>query len=280
MFQTRPRELSDGEAIFEEGAPSTHAFLVESGEVEVSVIRREDGRRVRLATLGPGELVGEMSLVDERPRSASAHAIGRTAVQPFTRDEFEDLILRRPDASLRLIRALFERLRLMNARVERLETGPGLPGDEAGVDADAGVEPGARPGRRPTLTASLVPLTDQAGTAVPADGLRVRNFPMRLGRDEGGALDLNELQLKDSKPYQVSRNHCSIERDGERLVVRDRGSYAGTVVNGRKIGGKRAEGAAVLVTGDNEIILGRTSSPWRFLVAVRDEDAATADQEA
>lgn len=273
MFNTTPTHFSDGEVIFREGAPSTRAFLIETGEVEVTVRRSEDGRLVRLATLGPGELVGEMSLVDERPRSATAHATCATTLQAFTRDEFEDLILKRPDASLRLIRALFERLRMMNARVERLDSHPGLPRFPAGED-EAGAEGAGEGGNRTrsSLSAAIVPLTEEAGASVPADGLKIRTFPMRIGRHDGGALDLNELFLKDVKPYQVSRNHCSIERDGDRLVVRDRGSYLGTVVNGRKIGGKRSEGAVHLVIGDNEIILGRKTSPWRFRVSVGDSD--------
>lgn len=265
MFQTPPRQISDGCTIFEEGEASEYAYLVEAGEVEVSVRRSEDGRIVRLATLGPGELIGEMSLVDERPRDTTATAVGPSVVQPFTRDEFEELILNRPDANLRLIRALFERIRLMNIRVERLDADPATPDDEAPSPPEA----------RRTPTAKLIPLTPLAGKSVPAEGLAIRRLPLRIGRGQEGALDLNELCLRDEKPFEVSRNHCSIERDGKRLIVRDRSSHLGTVVNGRRIGGKRGEGAAHLVTGDNEIILGRRTSQWRFRVAVHSPEQAS-----
>ena len=123
---------------------------------------------------------------------------------------------------------------------------------------------------RARLHASLTALTPQGRELVPKEGLEIRRFPLRIGRAEGGTLDLNELLLNDVKPYQISR---TVERDGGRLVVRDRGSYLGTLVNGHRIGGKRSEGTAPLATGDNEIILGREASPWRFRITVTDPGA-------
>jgi CRP-like cAMP-binding protein len=264
MFRAKPIDLPDGQAIFVEGAPSELAFLIESGEVEITTERAGDGRLIRLATLGPGELVGEMSLVDERPRSATARALGAVRAQPFTRDEFEQLILQRPDASLRLIRALFERLRVMNARVGRLETSE--PEAPVAVAATAANSPRAR----------IIALTEEARRAIPAEGLDVARLPLRIGRDGAGALDLNELLLSDERPHQVSRNHCSLERDGAGIIVRDRGSYLGTYVNGHRIGGKRTEDSVSLSPGENELIVGRKTSVWRFRVDVYPGEEASA----
>src|SRR5690606_38385665 len=65
--------LSPGERVFREGDPPTTAFLIEDGRVEVTAER--DGGVIRLATLGPGDLLGEMAVIDEAPRTATATAI-------------------------------------------------------------------------------------------------------------------------------------------------------------------------------------------------------------
>src|SRR5690606_39858394 len=67
------RHFRAGETIFAEGDPPTAAFLIESGRVQISTRRHGDPQVV--AELGPGELLGEMAVIDDAPRSASAFAI-------------------------------------------------------------------------------------------------------------------------------------------------------------------------------------------------------------
>lgn len=67
------RRFSADEIVFEEGASGDDAFIIERGSVEVSVLR--NGKTIRLAVLGPGEIFGEMSLIDDRPRTATVRAI-------------------------------------------------------------------------------------------------------------------------------------------------------------------------------------------------------------
>ncbi len=67
------RRFSADEIVFEEGASGDDAFIIERGTVEVSVLR--NGKTIRLAVLGPGEIFGEMSLIDDRPRTATVRAI-------------------------------------------------------------------------------------------------------------------------------------------------------------------------------------------------------------
>ena len=92
-------------------------------------------------------------------------------------------------------------------------------------------------------------------------------LPFRIGRvsdaKEMEALDLNDLWIIDAKPYQVSRNHLSIDQwETGRYVVRDRGSFLGTVVNGQQIGGKSKSRMAELKTGDNTLAVGSVDSPY------------------
>src|SRR6185436_10255554 len=104
-----------GATIFAEGDPSDHAYLVRSGRVEI--VRTVQGGTFRLAMLGEGDIVGEMGLLEERPRTASARAIDPVEADMIDRVEFTQMLLHEPHQAIELLRALFERLRTMNRMV-------------------------------------------------------------------------------------------------------------------------------------------------------------------
>ncbi len=64
--------LAPGDLVFREGDAPTTAFLIEEGRVDVTTER--EGQTIRLATLGPGDLLGEMAIIDDAPRTATATA--------------------------------------------------------------------------------------------------------------------------------------------------------------------------------------------------------------
>ena len=66
--------FSNGQVIFREGQEGSSAFLVNSGKVEIRKI--VDGKEQVLATIGKRELFGEMALIDDAPRMATAIAVG------------------------------------------------------------------------------------------------------------------------------------------------------------------------------------------------------------
>ena len=76
--------LNANEYLLREGDLPTCGFLIERGRVEV-LLERPDGDRI-LATLGPGEIVGEMALVDQAPRTASVRACEECLLLPITAD--------------------------------------------------------------------------------------------------------------------------------------------------------------------------------------------------
>ena len=77
--------LPAGSLLFAEGEAGASAYLIEAGEVEIFLLR--DGREVALARRGPGEIVGEMAVIDKGPRSASARAVADCALVPITADQ-------------------------------------------------------------------------------------------------------------------------------------------------------------------------------------------------
>jgi diguanylate cyclase len=79
--------LSPTEYLFRQDDPPTSAFLIEQGRVEI-VLERAGGERV-LAVRGPGDIVGEMAIVDRAPRSASVRAIEDCVILPITAEQLE-----------------------------------------------------------------------------------------------------------------------------------------------------------------------------------------------
>jgi len=254
------------EVIFRRGDPSDCAYLIEAGHVEV--LAEDSSRPIHIALLGQGDIVGEMALIDERPRSLTARAVGEVSLSTVSREQFVKLMFNDPAEGLRYLRAFFERLRIMNARLSRLDF-PGL--DSPGLDSPV-VKQTAAPCTSRRI--KLIPLTVMSELALPAEGRVIEHFPLRVGRESPkgkSRLSVNDVGLTDTEPFNVSREHFAIDREGDALVVYDRGSYLGTIVNGSQIGGHRKAGSAPLRAGTNEIIAGSKDSPFRFSV-VTDED--------
>jgi hypothetical protein len=138
------------------------------------------------------------------------------------------------------------------------------PGD---VTVHAGTPPPA-----PALSALILAGSPRAARVLPSAGLRVERLPFLVGRTRGKGertpLEMNDLSLPDARPYNVSRNHCSLERRFDRLVVRDRGSLLGTIVNGVAIGRRQSSTTADLVPGENVVVVGSRRSPFQLRVVI------------
>ena len=81
--------------IFREGDTTQEAYRILKGRVEISITG--EGKAVILAQLGEGDIFGEMAMVDERPRSASAQALEVTECEVLTPENFNELVLSRPE---------------------------------------------------------------------------------------------------------------------------------------------------------------------------------------
>jgi CRP-like cAMP-binding protein len=103
------KEFRPGEIIFAEGDSGDEAYIVETGAVEVS--KKTDNAELILSVLKPGQVIGEMSLIDSTPRMATARAAKKTTLIVIPKDVF-DKILGKTDAVVRVIlNALLGRLR-------------------------------------------------------------------------------------------------------------------------------------------------------------------------
>lgn len=97
-------EMDTGDALFVEGAEAGSAFVVLRGVVEIS--RQRGERHVRLATLGPGRMLGELSLVDGGPRAATCRAVEPSAVLEIDADAFDALSGAGSPAAVRFVEAI------------------------------------------------------------------------------------------------------------------------------------------------------------------------------
>jgi serine phosphatase RsbU (regulator of sigma subunit) len=106
--------LPAGQVIFKEGDPGREMFVVLEGEISVTV----DGREID--HLSAGSILGEMALVDERPRSATAAAATDCRLLVLDQERFTRLIQKSPDFAVRVMRIMSSRLRrLMEVEVTR-----------------------------------------------------------------------------------------------------------------------------------------------------------------
>src|SRR5215831_6702806 len=103
------RRYEAGEVIVQENDLGDMAYFIEQGQVEVS--KALDGQTIHLAYLGAGEIFGEMSMIDEKPRSATVTAVTETVVSELQRDDFFNSFQTDPKVALALLKVLFERLR-------------------------------------------------------------------------------------------------------------------------------------------------------------------------
>ncbi|MEZ5935204.1 MAG: EAL domain-containing protein [Alphaproteobacteria bacterium] len=111
--------VDEGSVIFREGERGHSAFLIERGEVEISVLR--NGRQMRLATRGPGEVFGEMAIIDDQPRSATVTAMRPCQLLMITRDQLVNRI-EQTDPVLRMcLRVILQRFRSTLLRLQVMD---------------------------------------------------------------------------------------------------------------------------------------------------------------
>src|SRR6516225_10511367 len=107
--------FAEGQILFREGDAADGVFRLLSGYVDV--LRELDGDPVLLGTVGAGQFIGEMGVVENRPRSATARAASEVEVEFLNPTEFLDQIAGSPRTARELIQRLSQRLREADDRI-------------------------------------------------------------------------------------------------------------------------------------------------------------------
>ncbi len=102
-----------GQIIFDQGDEGGTMYVVQSGRVELFLTTQDD-ERIELEVINPGGLFGELSLLDNQSRSASARALENTELLVVDRNDLRLLIKDRPDAAIDILSILGQRLRDAN----------------------------------------------------------------------------------------------------------------------------------------------------------------------
>ena len=110
--ETATRILEPGQLLFAKGDPAHEMYIVKRGQLQ---ILNDD---FVLETVGPGDLIGEMALVDESPRSASVKALTSCEVIPVNESRVLWMVEQTPRFALRLLKVLSTRLRRTNELVK------------------------------------------------------------------------------------------------------------------------------------------------------------------
>jgi signal transduction histidine kinase len=105
----RTVSFKPGELVFEEDSPGDALYVILDGELEVT--KRRDGQDVVLAVRRAGEFIGEMSVLERAPRSASVRALQESRLLVISQSAFQTLLSCSPSAHLRVLHTMTSRLR-------------------------------------------------------------------------------------------------------------------------------------------------------------------------
>jgi CRP/FNR family transcriptional regulator, cyclic AMP receptor protein len=110
-----------GQRIFQEGEPGDRMYVVCSGAVELATTDKL-GQKLLLTTASRGDLFGELSLLDHRPRNARATVLADAELLVLDRATLVDFIRRRPDAALDMMAVMGGRMRVTTNRLRQMAT--------------------------------------------------------------------------------------------------------------------------------------------------------------
>lgn len=106
------RTFKAGSTLFMEGMQGEVLYLVKSGKIEI--LKRKGAEDMLIATLGPDEFVGEMSVIDDERRSATARVAEDAVLVVVTKKSFQDIIRTIPEGASKMLLAI---LKIVNHRL-------------------------------------------------------------------------------------------------------------------------------------------------------------------
>jgi len=247
-----PVDVKQGEEILVEGETGREMYIIEEGRVEI--FRRSGAEERSLRVLEAGDFFGEMGLLDDQPRGASARAATDARLLLIDHTTFDQMLRQYPEVSIRIMRSLCQRLRAAAAEAPPPEEAPAreypapaIFSQEEAPTGPAAARPGPPP---PAAPASGRLVAKPSGTEVPLPA----GPEIRFGRFDSvtGMHPDVDLAPFDTK-RMTSRRHAKILREEGRLFVFEEiGTANGTFVNGKRI----ATGTKVEIRDGDEVRFG------------------------
>ena len=219
-FEDYLARIPAGGVIFDEGEVGTEMYVIQSGTVDI--YKRVKDREKHIATLEKGDFFGEMSILEEVPRTAIARAKTDVELVRINQSTFDEMLRHNGEIAVRMLRKLSRRLRETTKLLEQ-STGIAPALDEAS-------DIFTKAGERHEIYRLICDATGEEfylnrdgettiGRIDPVTGIRPD-------------VDLTNLDTQRS----VSRRHAKIvHAQGEFKIVEEIGTMNGTFVNGRRI---------------------------------------------
>jgi hypothetical protein len=227
-------------------------FIIESGSIE---IRSSARGYAPIATLGSGDFFGDMSLLEDRPRSADAIALEPARLLRIDRSAFADLLRQNVEIGVRIMRKIAARQRRTEqqldealAELERLKAAQGsevpppatAPVEEAAVRVSAAHPPAARSFVLRHAGGEEIPLAADRGELLigrPDPELAADRGELLIGRPDPVTGTDPDINLTAHDPTRsLSRRHAKLVLAGDGWVLREEvGTVNGTYVNGERV---------------------------------------------
>lgn len=264
--------FGDGQVIFRQGEGSDKFYIVRSGQVVLT--KESGGASSELARVGPGEVIGEMGVIQSLPRTATATAKGRCLLYGMTS---QDLMDKRSDGQDHpgsiVSRVLAQRLRKANEKLEKYEAGA-----EPQRGSVATASNGAKPAGPATTSVPrgsakiLLRMGWRVGDQVTwGEQVSEHQLPLVFGRNPGpaGVLSGTEMVLLEEQPPQwLSPMQFRIESQNGGVFLRDEQSERGNEVSGISVGPIYGVNQVQLPAGTHVLIAGGEGSPYVMALEV------------
>jgi signal transduction histidine kinase len=223
-------ELEPGAILLREGDAGDSLFVVLAGELAVS--KRSGNADIPLAVVGPGDVQGELAVLEGRPRTATVRAVGPATLLRLRRDALLDVLGRQPELALALLRTIAGRLRVTESLLREREKLAALGTLAAGLAHELN-NPAAAIRSTVARLAALVAEWDRASVALGALGPDDLD-PDGVAREVAAALR-DELDRRAAAPQILDPVDAADREDAmitllDRLGIARPGEPAGTLV--------------------------------------------------
>lgn len=207
-------EAEPGEIVMREGQPGDGLYVVVEGRLEVT--KHEGGREVVLAVREVGEVLGEMSLLEQAPRTATVRAVGRAELMVIAQDAFRTLLSSSPEAAAGILRIMAGRLRSTEASLMEQARMASLGTLAAGLAHELNNPAAAIARASDHMASSLEQLRGRAGELAA----------LRLSDDATAALAAIHAAIAGAGPPAADALACSLEEERLGTWLEERGVEA------------------------------------------------------
>lgn len=221
-------EFAADDFVFKEGEIGTEMFIVQEGRVEI--LKQVGGVEKQLAVLEKGDFFGEMAILEELPRTASARAQVDSKLIEINGSTFDKMLRTNPEIAVRMMRKLSRRLRETD-RLLKEALGP------AGSAAAAGAPPLEMPPPPEAVTDKETAPQRFVHPKSSMEFFLAKSSETTVGRRDpvtGIHPDIDLTPVDDKR--SISRRHAKVYRRGAKFFVAEEiGTMNGTFVNGTRI---------------------------------------------